>query len=86
MTASDLVPGGEAAARMVCEGLNVDRGKAAQCVRAMISNFVIGGLCSRARVDGGASLCGSLVRVSGDSLVLETTDAVYLVVDGAKSL
>lgn len=72
--------------RAGCEGLIPDRSGATRCARAISSSAIVAALCSRAQVDGGVSACISLIRVTEDSLVLETTDAVYLVVDGAKSM
>lgn len=86
MTVSDLVPGGVARVRAGCESLFPIPSEVEKCVRTTLNSAVIAQLCSRAQFDGGDFACASLMKLSGDSLVLETTNSIFLVVDGARVL
>ena len=87
LSISDLISGGEPRIRAGCESIYPDdSGSAQRCTRTFLNSGVIAGLCDRVHFDGGASDCVALMKVSGRALVLESTEATYLVVDGARAL
>lgn len=87
MTLEDLLHGSPNRIRAGCESLFPSaRSEAERCVKSTLNSAVVAELCGRIRFDGGDLACVSLMKISGNSLVLEGPDSIYLVVDGASAL